>query len=101
MNIYVHNFIFAHDSYRGRLPSIFNDYFKLSNKQHNYLTRAATMNLLLLPKKRTIIYGIKSVTYQSALAWNSILKVNVDKDFCNNSKYFCKKSISKQLLESY
>jgi hypothetical protein len=100
-NVHLQNFMFAHDSYKGNLPSIFSDYFMLSNKQHNHQTRAATMNHTLLPRKRTTVYGIRCITYQAALTWNSILKQNIEKDFSNKSKLFCKKSISKTILDSY
>ena len=95
------HFLFAHDSYMGNLPSIFGNYFTLSSNQHNYFTRAASMKLISLPRKRTTIYGIRSITYQSALAWNNILKENEENFLSNKSKYFCKKSITKNLLDSY
>ena len=100
-NLHVQNFIFAHDSFKGNLPSIFKDYFMISREQHDYQTRAAMNNHFTLPQKRTAIYGRNSVTYQSALAWNTVLKEHEEKDFSNKSKHFCKKSISKKILDCY
>ena len=34
--VYLQNFLFVHDSFEGKLPTVFNDYFMFSNKQHNY-----------------------------------------------------------------
>ena len=68
-----------------------------SNKQHNYPSKAALNNHITLSGKRTIIYGIRSVTYQSGYAGNNILKENEERDYSNNSKYLCKKSISKYI----
>ena len=100
-NVHLLNFLFAFDNYKGYLPSIFDNYFTYSNEQHNYPTRAANRNLILLPKKFTNVYGIKSITYQSAQSWNTILKEYLDNDLYNKSKFFCKKFIYKHILNSY
>ena len=99
--VYLQNFLFVHDSFEGKLPTVFNDYFMFSNKQHNYHTRAAANNHISLSRKRTMIYGIRSVTYQTAHVWNSILKENEEKDLSHKSKWVCKKYISNLILDSY
>ena len=99
-NIYVSNFLFAHDNFKGYLPSIFNNYFMFLMNQHSYPTRAATRNLILLPKTLTKVYGIKSITYQSPHVWNSILREDLNKDFSNNPNSSYKKFIFKQKLDS-
>ena len=98
-NIYVSNFLFAHDNFK--LPSIFDNYFMFSMNQHSYPTRAATRNLILLPETLTKVYGINSITYQSAHIWNSILREDSNKDFSNNPNSSYKKFIFKQNLDSY
>ena len=100
-SVNIQKILFTHDFNMGKLPEIFNDYFMLSNKQHDYYTRAASKDQLILPRKRTVIYGIRSITFQSAKIWNNILKENKDNDLSNKPKHFCKKTLTKKVLDSY
>ena len=44
---------------------------------------------------------MKSITYQLAHVWNSILRENLNKNFSNNPNSSYKKFIFKQKLDSY
>ena len=57
---------FMYDCYHGLAPSCFSSYFTPVVNMHHYGTRAATRGDLLLQRKSTFIYGIRSIQYSGA-----------------------------------
>ena len=53
------------------LPNVFNEYFT-HRSNNRYELRSNSDKNLSVPLKNTISYGIKSVTYQCILSWNSL-----------------------------
>ena len=100
-HIQVQNFLLAHDFFNNNLPESFCNLFSLVNNSHQHHTRAAAKMHFRLPKARTSIYGLSSITYQSVLTWNKINHL-FDKSFLyDKSKVICKKLISNHLINSY
>ena len=100
-HIKIQNFLFAHDSLNKNLPEAFGNYFTLVSENHDHFTRAASMKHFSLPKKRTSIYGIKSIMYQSTLTWNHFINEFENDQLVSKSKHVCKKIISNHLLDAY
>ena len=100
-HIQLYNFLFIHDNFNKQHPITFNNYFTLINEKHNYVTRAAHKMHFSLPKIRTTIYGIKSISYQSILAWNYFIGILENRNLVNKSKSTCKKIITEHFLDSY
>ena len=59
-------------SLKGITPISFNSYFTTVENVHNHQTRGAGLKQLKMPQVNTETYGIYSIKYQSALAWNNI-----------------------------
>ena len=57
---------------KGMTPISFDGYFTTAENVHNYQTRAAGLKQLNIPQVKTETYGIYSIKYQSALAWNNL-----------------------------
>ena len=53
-------------------PSYFHDYFTLLSSVHQYDTRQARMGRILLYRRITLQYGIRSVRYTGAKSWSEI-----------------------------
>ena len=68
-NITLNNSVFGHDSFKGILPHILNNFVYLQNL-HDNNTRISSQYHVKLPKSNTLIYGINSITGQSARACN-------------------------------
>ena len=100
-NIKLQNFLFVYDSLKGNLPTVLNKTFTYSRDIHDHNTRNSSLNHLTLPKVNTSIYGLKSVIYQAGSFWNNITKSYPEIDFINKPKSFCKKFITKHLIEKY
>ena len=100
-HIKLQNFLFAHDSFHKNLPVAFRDYFTLVSDNHDHFTRVASRKHFSLPKKRTSIYGIKSIMYQSTLSWNHFINQFEKDHLVRKSKYSCKSIITKHLLDAY
>ena len=99
--IKLQNFLYVYDSLKGNLPSVLNDKYRYIHNIHDYNTRISLLKNVSLPKARTQIYGIMSVTYQSGSYWNEILKLYSNIDFINKSRSYCKKIITNHLLQNY
>ena len=70
----------------------------LAKTKHNRNTRGASCNQVVIPKVRTQIFGIKSITYQSAQYWNYIVTLFPQHNFLKKSKYTSKKVITHYLI---
>ena len=100
-NLNLQNFLLVYDSLKGNLPSALNKTFTFVRDMHEHNTRSSVLNQVTLPKVKTQIYGLKSVIYQAGSFWNSIMKIYTQTNFLKKTKYFCKKVITKHLLENY
>ena len=65
------NIIFMHKFHNHLLPPVFNNFFTLINKTHNYNTRLASKQSYSLPKARTN-YAIFNIRFQGVKLWNSL-----------------------------
>ena len=95
------NFTFVHDCVNNKLPYVLNNTFKLANEVHTYNTRGASRFKIKVPKMRTVVYGTKSITYQSIDFWNSIVTKLHKKNLQAQSKSVCKRTIKQYLLDCY
>ena len=100
-NIKLLNFIYVHDSLNGTLPSALNNNFIFSQNSHTYITRGSLLNKILLPKVRTKIYGLKSINYESSIAWNNLVNKFGEKILHLKTKTYCKNLITQHLLDNY
>ena len=83
------NFVFVHDSFKGILPHILNNNFVYLRNLHDHNIRISSQYHVKLHKSNTLIYGIKSITGQSARAWN-YFQSKFD-NLCYKSLRCCKK----------
>ena len=100
-NIKLLNFIYVHNSLNGTLPSALNNNFVFSQNSHTYITRGSLLNKILLPKVRTKIYGLKSINYESSIAWNNLVNKFGEIILHVKTKSYCKKLITQHLLDNY
>ena len=100
-HIKVQNCLFIHDCIKGNIPPVLSENIKPTFNVHSYNTRAADQYHISLPKIRTEVYGIKSVSYNSTHVWNILAKQFAVHDLPNKSRLYCKKLITKHYLENY
>ena len=108
-NISLNNFLYVHNSLNRRLPTALQDKFVYLRNSHLHTTRKSTYQCVKLPSSRTIDYGIKSITGQSARAWNYLQINNYqqlncisdDKILYLHSRSICKKKLKQYFLDSY
>ena len=93
------NFLFAHDSLRGNLPSSLTGRFSLVNTVNN--TRNEMYHQLNRDRSKTITYGSFSIKTRSIDIWNSINKLFHNENLQQKKKLYCKKKVTKFLLERY
>ena len=79
------------------VPKAFHEFLKKIANQHYYNSRAAYHNKLKLPQVRTTHYGLQSIKYKSAKAWNEIQTKIGDKI---NIGYWSKNRLSKSLKKT-
>ena len=53
-------------------PSCFPKFFNTLTSVHQYDTRQATKGDIVMMRKNTLQYGLRSIRYAGAKAWNSI-----------------------------
>ena len=99
-HIKLENFNYVHNSLRGNLPLPLRDSFQQANDLYDCNTRGASLHKILLPKARTL-YGINSITYQAAAAWNLIVSKLPKTKFDSISLAVCKKEIRKHFIDNY
>ena len=68
---YLNIIIFMHKFHNHLLQPVFNNFFTLINKTHNYNTRLASKQSYSLPKARTN-YAIFNIRFQGVKLWNSL-----------------------------
>ena len=96
-NIKLLNCLFIYDQLKHLLSPIFSDFFIQTN-HHNHNTRGA--NTLIVPQKKTVKYGINSITYQAILTWNTIA-VTLNFDIRNYNRNKFRNLIYKHMTSSY
>ena len=96
-HIKLENIIYVHNSLRDNLPMPIRGSFHLLPDSTG--TRGSTTHKMLLPKARTL-YGLNSINYQAAAAWNHISNV-LPTEFHSVSKAICKKNITEFFIKTY
>lgn len=77
----LNNFLFVFDHRNENLPDAFQSYFHTSNEHQNHTTTRAQKMLIVVPMRKTLIYGWNFVISQSIFAWNKIVeKINYNLD---------------------
>ena len=64
------NCLLVLNALNNEVPEALQELFKNATNQHYYNTRGVYPNKLNLPQVRTTHYGLQSVKYKSAKAWN-------------------------------
>ena len=82
----------------NEVPESLQEFFKNATNQHCYNTRGAYRNKVNLPQAITTHYGLQSIKYKSAKAWNEIKTKIRDK---LNTGYWSKIRLSKSLKKCY
>ena len=76
-NIKLLNFAYVHNSLKGNLPSVLNNNFIFSKDVHNYNTRGSSLNKIMIHKAKMKVYGLKSLNYESSIAWNCLVILEI------------------------
>ena len=100
-HIKLQNFLFTHDSVNKHLPPALLDNFELVSNKHNYETRLSCNKSVSFPNIRTTTFGLKNISFQSAVVWNFFMKKLNHQKLHQKSRSFCKHKITEYLLESY
>ena len=105
-NVKINNYLYAHNSLNRRLPTCLNNQFHYLENTTGKNTRSAeVLNskecLLELPKSRTNIYGIHSITDQSARIWNYMQITQSSLNLHKQSRNVCKQKLEDIYLKTY
>ena len=100
-HVRLQNFLYVHDSLNGSLPKALKNSFQITADLYNHDTRSASHYKIVLPKARTLNYGIFSIKYQASAIWNTMASLYPDEKLHNKSKGFCKKIITKYYVDNY
>ena len=98
-HVNLQNFLFVHNSLNGSLPFPLLDCFEVASDTFN--SRGSLQSKIVLPKVRTVNYGLNSIRYRSASFWNLMVSKFPKEKFNDQSKYSCKKVLSKHLIDGY
>ena len=90
------NFFFVHKDVQADLPAQLLNTFSVKPG-----TPGSLQFCMELPKARTQIYGINSITYRSETTWNTIITQLPGIRFHKLSKHTCKKKITNHYLNMY
>ena len=66
---------FVYEAVNKSSPSCFHEFFDVLSQVHQHDTRQARKGDILLTRKNTLQYGLKSIRYAGAKSWNSISHV--------------------------
>ena len=94
------NCLFVRDILTNSSIPPFQNYFIKSENLHQYNTRHAKQNFVILTQRNTDFYGIKSIQHQAATTWNKLQNEashNVLQDLRSKTKEF----ITNKILSSY
>ena len=95
------NFLFAHDHYHNKLPFTFNNIFSYTINRHSHDTRIIEHQPICLPKVNTQTHGINSIKYQSVKHWSTINNTLSNHELPLKKRTYCKKIISKFIINDY
>ena len=94
------NCTFVWSFINSSLPNVFNEYFT-HRSNNRYELRSNSDKNLSVPLKNTISYGIKSVTYQCILSWNSLPTYLKNDPLLLHSKQSFLKNLFEHFIERY
>ena len=100
-NITLNNYMYIHDSMKGRLPFVLSNSFEYLHDTHSHGTRNLASQCVKLPVSRTLTYGIHSVTGQSSRAWNYMQIHCLRENLHSKPRDACKDKITKFSITSY
>ena len=99
--IKLQNFMYIYQSINGNLPITLRNIFKPTETLHGHNTRGSSHHQLSIPKANTLVYGIKSINYQSMQFWNFIVNMFPENKLQIEKKNNCKRFITNYLLDNY
>ena len=94
------NFLFVYDNLRDNVPKCLKNKFKYIDDTHDHNTRNTGKHCVLLPNSRTLVYGLHSITDQSARTWNHLQIALSSENLQQLSRKLCKHKISTYLMQS-
>ena len=98
--ISLQNSLFVHDFLKKKLPKCFDSYFRTLKEAYPIGTKNAKLGCLFIPFVSTSRYGLRSITRQSILSWNSLCKA-LNCNLANFSRSIAKNMITSHFFESY
>ena len=100
-HVKLQNFLYVHNSINGTLPVALRNSFQMTADIHDFNTRGSAQCKVILPKARTLNYGLNCINYQSSASWNLFMNIFCDKNLHRERKSTCTKVITKYFLDSY
>ena len=100
-HVKLQNFLYVHNSINGSLPEALRNSFQMTSAIHDFDTRGSSQCKVILPKVRTLNYGLNSINYKSAASWNLFMTIFCDKNLHRERRTICTKLITKYFLDSY
>ena len=95
-SIKLQNFLYVTNSINGNLPSTLKDTFTFTKNAHKYNTHGSAQHQIVIPKVKTLIYGIRSIKYQSVQIWDFIVNT-----FPHEKLYLKKINACKRFVTNY
>ena len=99
--IKLENFLYAHSSLKGNIPSPLQNLFFIRSDLCDPSTRGSTLTKLILPKVRTQNYGIFSIKYRATAYWNLLMGKFPDNKFIDLTRATVKEKIVSYFFENY
>ncbi len=99
--IKLQNFLLVWDDVKGQLPVALTNTFNPVVNHHNYNTRGAAHFKMVTPPVNTVVYGIRSITYQAIKTWNYFMDHFHSTKIHEKGKVTCKKILTKHFIDSY
>ncbi len=69
---YLKLLIFVYESVNKISPVCFHNFFEILSSVHQYNTRQASKGDIFITRENTVLYGLRSIRYAGAKAWNDI-----------------------------
>ena len=98
--IKLQNFFYVTNSINGNLPSTLKITFALTKNAHKHNTPGSAQHQIVIPKN-TLIYGIRSIKYQSTQIWNFIMNIFPHEKLYLKKKIACKRFLTNYLIKNY
>lgn len=100
-HIKLENFLYAHSSLKGNVPSPLKNQFSVRADHFDPHTRGSALTKLILPKVRTQNFGIYSIKYRATAYWNLIMGNIPDNKFIDLTRNTVKNKISSYFIDIY